>query len=192
MWSTCPGWWDWNLGPVPCDQGEDELIIFTVHGSAGTTFTTRSLSAADGSNDATTSADMLKSQRSQAKISAGGQVQMHADGTSHLPLCWSLWDYPVGGFEVQYWAKPLPNGDAALYVLNTNTTHAKTVSISLSTVFEIKLGTNSNLNSNLSVEEITVSIRDIWGHKDNGTAVGVLEATVDPADSLFYRLSKLA
>ena len=167
-------------------------MIFTVHESSGTTFKAHSLSAADGSNDATASAEMLKSQRRQVKISAGGQVQMHADGKSQLPLCWSLWDYPVGGFEVQYWAKPLPNGDAALYVLNTNTTHAKTVSISLNTIFEIKLGTNSNLNSNLSVEEITVSIRDIWGHRDNGTAVGVLEATVDPADSLFYRLSKLA
>jgi hypothetical protein len=37
---------------------------------------------------------------------------------------------------VQYWAKPLPKGAAALYVLNTNTTHAKPITIALTKVRE--------------------------------------------------------
>ena len=71
------GWWDWNLGPVSCDQGEDQLMIFTSNANGG-----------------------------------GGSVHMKADDKSTVPRCWSLWDYPVGGYEVQMWAKPLPDGAA--------------------------------------------------------------------------------
>ena len=49
-------------------------------------------------------------------IFTGAQVQMIADAQSTTKRCWSVWDYPVGGYEVQYWAKPLPEGAAALYI----------------------------------------------------------------------------
>ena len=130
------GWWDWNLGPVSCDAGTDELMIFT-----------------------------------------GTQVQMIADDKSTTKRCWSVWDYPVGGYEVQYWAKPLPQGAAALYILNTNTTHEKPVSIQLSKVFGLSG---------------TVAVRDVWRHSDNGTASGTFASTVGPADSLFVTLTPKA
>ena len=121
-------------------------------------------------------------------IFTASSVQMHGDGQSRVPRCWSLWEYPVGGYEVQFWSKPLPKGDVALFVLNTNATHEKAVSISLAEVFGVR-GDDPDASN---LENIKVSVRDIWEHSDNGTAAGSLRATVGPADSSFYRLTRLA
>ena len=143
------GWWDWNLGPVSCDQGEDQLMIFTSNANGG-----------------------------------GGSVQMKADDKSTVPRCWSLWDFPVGGYEVQMWAKPLPDGAAALYILNTNTTSTKTGSVALSKVLHWPTAEQPQSTGSLKV-------RDIWGHNDNGTvsAAGEFKYSVGPADSAFVLLT---
>ena len=82
-------------------------------------------------------------------------------------------DYPVGGYEVQHWAKPVGGGSAALLVINSNATHTKTVSVELKDVFNVGK---------------TVDVRDIWTHTDNGTATQTFVATVPPADSIFVLL----
>jgi len=88
--------------------------------------------------------------------------------------CWSVWNYPVQGYELQYWAKPLANGAAALLVINTNASHAQPARIDLSKIFGLSG---------------KVKVRDVWAHADKGTASGALAATVPPYDSLFYVLT---
>ena len=105
---------------------------------------------------------------------ADGRVQMRPDGRASERRCWSVWDYPVGGYEVQHWAKPLPGGAAALLVINSNQSHSQNVSVQLSAVFGLTGA---------------VRVRDVWAHTDNGTARGALTATVGAADSLFVVLT---
>ena len=103
---------------------------------------------------------------------------MRADSKATVRRCWSVWDFPVGGLEVQYWAKPLEGGAAALLVINSNSTHAKEVSVALSTVMGAWDGKKP------------VKVRDVWTHTDNGTvAGGAFAARVPPADSVFVHLS---
>lgn len=107
-----------------------------------------------------------------------GHVEMRADSKATVRRCWSVWDFPVGGLEVQYWAKPLEGGAAALLVINTNSTHPKQVSVALSTLMGAGGGKKP------------VKVRDVWEHTDNGTvAGGAFTATVPPADSVFVRLT---
>eukprot|EP01052_Picozoa_sp_SAG31_P025122 SAG31_NODE_2184_length_6244_cov_3.004882_4_plen_142_part_00 len=105
-----------------------------------------------------------------------GQVHMHADPAARTKRCWSLWQYPVGGFEVQYWAKPLGNGAAALYIVNTNASSAKNASIQLRDIWP-------NLFHNGAAK-----IHDVYYHTDNGTTTDRLMATIGPADSIFVKL----
>ena len=87
----------------------------------------------------------------------------------------SVWDYPVGGYEVQQWAKPVHKGAVALLVINSNATHSKNVSVSLGHLF--------------GLGGATVNVRDVWAHSDNGTAKGSFECTVAAADSVFVLLT---
>ena len=88
--------------------------------------------------------------------------------------CWSLWNYPQTGYEVQVWAKPQPNKSVAVLVINSNQQAPGNATIVLQKL---------NLTG-------TVSIRDVWEHTDNGTATGTLvTGTIPPADSRFYLLT---
>ena len=94
-WNT--GWWDWNLGPVACDHGEDELMIFTV--SSTLALPAQSPVVVNGSTRSDDATTIAENNRHQGREADSGQVQMHADRASQVRRCWSLWDYPVGGFE---------------------------------------------------------------------------------------------
>ena len=87
--------------------------------------------------------------------------------------CWAVWRYPAQGYEVQTWVKPQPGGAMAVLMVNSNTTAAAKVRLQLSA---------------LNMTAGKVRVRDIWAHSDNGTASGVLEAEVPPADSHFLLL----
>jgi alpha-galactosidase len=85
----------------------------------------------------------------------------------------------VAAWEV--WSKPLPNGGAALLVLNHAPAGAVDVSIELAQVPLLACGSGSGS---------ACRVRDVWAHADAGTAAGVFVArAVPPHDSVFVTLS---
>eukprot|EP00928_Gymnodinium_smaydae_P087600 TRINITY_DN71845_c0_g1_i1.p1 TRINITY_DN71845_c0_g1~~TRINITY_DN71845_c0_g1_i1.p1 ORF type:complete len:546 (+),score=51.84 TRINITY_DN71845_c0_g1_i1:91-1728(+) len=105
------------------------------------------------------------------------KIEFTSDGSvtfpsQPAPLCFQVNPAPEYGFLVQVWAKPLPHGAVAVYVLNQNST---TQNVSL------------DLNS-LGVEGVH-SIRDIWTHKDIGKALGSFLVSVSSMSSRFLVFS---
>eukprot|EP01046_Picozoa_sp_COSAG06_P043535 COSAG06_NODE_5717_length_3308_cov_1.817700_2_plen_413_part_00 len=184
---------------MACDQGQDELMTFTANANTNANASDGGDGSSDQREDTDTDDDGGDGDDGAVATTAasvvGGQVQMHADSKSTAPRCWSLWGYPVGGYEVQYWSKPLPGGAAALYVLNTNATHSKHVSIDLKTVlFGPPAGSavaRTGSSSGGSSGGGEVHVRDIWEHSDMPAlkAGAPLHAVVPPADSVFYKLT---
>eukprot|EP01060_Flectonema_neradi_P004609 TRINITY_DN129_c0_g1_i1.p1 TRINITY_DN129_c0_g1~~TRINITY_DN129_c0_g1_i1.p1 ORF type:complete len:413 (+),score=99.17 TRINITY_DN129_c0_g1_i1:62-1300(+) len=81
----------------------------------------------------------------------------------------------VGGNDMQMWAKALPEGKQAVLILSNNDGNM-TASIDL----EKDIGMSG-----------TVSVRDIWNHKDLGKATGTFSAgTIETHDSRFYIFSQ--
>ena len=112
------------------------------------------------------------------------QVVTFAEGQIEFALrpgrrCWSLWEYPQTGYEVQVWAKPQQGGAVAVLLINSNQTDTLVTTVLLSKL---------NLSG-------TVAVRDVWQHTDNGTITGSLTtgtdniASIPPAASLFLVLS---
>ena len=76
----------------------------------------------------------------------------------------------------QVWSKPLPNGGAALLILNHDDT-VSSVSVPLASV------------PGLACAASSCAVRDVYAHADAGSATGAFTAAAVPAhDSVFVKL----
>lgn len=123
-------------------------------------------------------------QSAQCQQTNVNQVVAFVDGGVLMPLrpgrkCWSIWEYPATGYELQVWMKPLPKAKGAagagvaVLIINSNFTAPRSISVPLA---KLQLAGPAR-------------VRDVWHHSDNGTATATFTATVPPADSVFVVLT---
>jgi len=105
------------------------------------------------------------------------QFSFNADGTfsdfCNPKMCISARkNSPTAGNQIQVWAKPQAAGAVAVFVINGYQGDPQTIPINI---------------ANLNITTSSITVRDIWNHKDLGTASGNFTTDpIDAYDSRFY------